>query len=118
MQGREEVSPVPCLVGNAREAKQVWRNVAHPALQNKQAGPLKCPSLPAGEVHPLLLGSDKWGRPGAERIAGRHLRIPQMPYLLVCTVFFYSNTDFKHKHGLLDTHTHTHTHPVKKIKLL
>ena len=53
MQGREEVSPVPCLVGNAREAKQVWRNVAHPALQNKQAGPLKCPSLPAGEVHPL-----------------------------------------------------------------
>ena len=82
-----------------------------PPRPPEQAGrPPEMPEPASGGGPPTdLLGSDKWGRPGAERIAGRHLRIPQMPYLLVCTVFFYSNTDFKHKHGLLDTHTHTHT---------
>ncbi|KAL6476342.1 hypothetical protein MHYP_G00148410 [Metynnis hypsauchen] len=105
---QEEVSPVPGLT--LGEAKQVWKNAAHPALQNKQKdlswlaaheilpvravmhsrcigsnpncprpgcgepetvrhvfwecsvardlwgmiGPLKCPSLPAGAVHPLV----------------------------------------------------------------
>ena len=33
VQDREEVSPVPGLT--LSEAKQVWRNAAHPALQNK-----------------------------------------------------------------------------------
>ncbi|KAL7852907.1 hypothetical protein SRHO_G00186920 [Serrasalmus rhombeus] len=33
VQDREEVSPVPGLT--LGEAKQVWRNAAHPALQNK-----------------------------------------------------------------------------------
>ncbi|XP_036452101.1 uncharacterized protein LOC118825549 [Colossoma macropomum] len=105
---REEVSPVPGLT--LSEAKQVWKNAAHPALQNKHKdlcwlaaheilpvravmhsrgmgtnpicprpgcgepetvrhalwecsvardlwgmiGPLQCPSLPAGAVHPLV----------------------------------------------------------------
>ncbi|KAL6481328.1 hypothetical protein MHYP_G00094080 [Metynnis hypsauchen] len=34
VQDREEVSPVPGLT--LGEAKQVWKNAAHPALQNKQ----------------------------------------------------------------------------------
>ncbi|XP_036451879.1 uncharacterized protein LOC118825399 [Colossoma macropomum] len=134
VQDREEVSPVPGLT--LSEAKQVWKNAAHPALQNKHKdlcwlaaheilpvravmhsrgmgtnpicprpgcgepetvrhalwecsvardlwgmiGPLQCPSLPAGAVHPLVyrLAVNGVGQ-GTEKLPAEEFRLVDRP---------------------------------------
>src|SRR4029434_8603848 len=83
VQDREKVSPVPGLT--TCEAKRVWRNVAHPALQNKQRDlswmaaheilPVRAVMHPRGTAKSSICPRSGCGRPETVRHVFRECRV-------------------------------------------